>query len=126
MAHLRISRKPLDMLEEMPQNCIADIMPVLLKSRRDYPHLAKKWLSDVCKSREHLEIDLLIGADYLWSFQTGNVVRGKVNEPVAVQTELGKNKIQRSLPIKYSLLDISCQIYEASFHIFKSFYSIVI
>ena len=38
---------------------------------------------------EQLEIDLLIGADYLWSFQTGNVVRGKVNEPVAVQTELG-------------------------------------
>ena len=25
----------------------------------------------------------------MWSFQTGNVVRGKVNEPVAVQTELG-------------------------------------
>ena len=56
---------------------------------RDYPHLAKIWLSDVCKSSEHLEIDLLIGAYYLWSFQTGNVVRGEVNEPVAVQTELG-------------------------------------
>ena len=25
----------------------------------------------------------------MWSFQTGNVIRGKVNEPVAVQTELG-------------------------------------
>ena len=25
----------------------------------------------------------------MWSFQTGNVVPGKVNEPVAVQTELG-------------------------------------
>ena len=58
-------------------------------ARRDYPHLAKIWLSDVCKSSEHLEIDLLIGADYLRSFQTGNVVHGKVNEPVAVQTELG-------------------------------------
>ena len=58
-------------------------------ARRNYPHLAQIWLSDVCKSSEQLEIDLLIGADYLWSFQTGNVVRGKVNEPVAVQTELG-------------------------------------
>ena len=57
--------------------------------RRNYPHLAQIWLSDVCKGSEQLEIDLLIGADYLWSFQTGNVVRGKVNEPVAVQTELG-------------------------------------
>ena len=47
------------------------------------------WLSDVCKSSEQLEIDLLIGADYLWSFQTRNVVRGEVNEPVAVQTEIG-------------------------------------
>ena len=49
-------------------------------ARRNYPHLAQIWLSDVCKSSEQLEIDLLIGADYLWSFQTGNVVRGEVNE----------------------------------------------
>ena len=58
-------------------------------ARRNCPHLAQIWLSDVCKGSEQLEIDLLIGADYLWNFQTGNVVRGKVNEPVAVQTELG-------------------------------------
>ena len=58
-------------------------------ARRNYPHLAQIWLSDVCKGSKQLEIDLLIGADYLWSFQTGSVVRGKVNEPVAVQTELG-------------------------------------
>ena len=58
-------------------------------ARRNYSHLAQIWLSDVCKGSEQLEIDLLIGADYLWSFQTGSVVRGKVNEPVAVQTELG-------------------------------------
>ena len=58
-------------------------------ARRNHPHLAQIWLSDVCKGSKQLEIDLLIGADYLWSFQTGSVVRGKVNEPVAVQTELG-------------------------------------
>lgn len=58
-------------------------------ARRDYPHLARIWLSDVCKTSEQLEIDLLIGADYLWNFQTGNVVRGEVDEPVAVETELG-------------------------------------
>jgi hypothetical protein len=36
-----------------------------------------------------LEIELLIGADYLWLFQEGRTVRGKGDEPVAVQTKLG-------------------------------------
>ncbi|CAB4010413.1 Hypothetical predicted protein [Paramuricea clavata] len=36
-----------------------------------------------------LEIELLIGADYLWLFQEGRTVRGKSDEPVAVQTKLG-------------------------------------
>ena len=58
-------------------------------ARKDYPHLAQIWLSDVCKGSEQLEIDVLIGADYLWSFQTGKIVRGEVDEPVAVETELG-------------------------------------
>ena len=44
----------------------------------NYPHLANIWLSDVCQHKDQLEIDVLIGADYLWSFQTGNVVRGGV------------------------------------------------
>lgn len=57
--------------------------------RMDYPHLSHIWLSDVCKERDDLEIDVLIGADYLWSFQAGNVVRGEAHEPVAVETELG-------------------------------------
>ena len=34
-------------------------------------------------------MDVLIGADYLWSFQTGNFVRGGVGEPVAIETQLG-------------------------------------
>lgn len=57
--------------------------------RESYPHLANIWLSDVCRRKEQLEIDVLIGADYLWNFQTGNVVRGGVGEPVAVETQLG-------------------------------------
>lgn len=57
--------------------------------RKDYPHLSNTWLSDVCKERDDLEIDVLIGADYLWTFQAGNVVRGEAHEPVAVETELG-------------------------------------
>lgn len=57
--------------------------------RTNYPHLADIWLSDVCRNKDQLEIDVLIGADYLWSFQTGNVVRGGVGEPVAIETHLG-------------------------------------
>ena len=58
-------------------------------ARKDYPHLAKLWLSDVYRDEEQLEIDLLIGADYLWHFQTGNILRGGIDEPVAIETELG-------------------------------------
>ena len=32
---------------------------------------------------------MLIGADHLWQFQNGNIVRGKPDEPVAVETKLG-------------------------------------
>ncbi|CAB4015032.1 Hypothetical predicted protein, partial [Paramuricea clavata] len=59
--------------------------------KKDYPHLQGLWFSDVCKDKNVLEIELLIGADYdyLWLFQEGRTVRGKSDEPVAVQTKLG-------------------------------------
>ena len=37
----------------------------------EYPHLQGLWFSDVNRKDEVLGIDLLIGADYLWSFQGG-------------------------------------------------------
>ena len=58
-------------------------------ARNEYPHLKGIWFSDVCKEQEELEIDVLIGSDYLWSFQTGSTRRGRPGEPVAVETELG-------------------------------------
>ena len=61
----------------------------ILKLCESYPHLANIWLSDVCRRKEQLEIDVSIGADYLQNFQTGNVVRGGVGEPVAVENQLG-------------------------------------
>ena len=57
--------------------------------KRNYSHLQGLWFSDVCKDGEVLEIEVLIGADYLWCFQEGNVVRGKADEPVGVKTRLG-------------------------------------
>ena len=47
------------------------------------------WLSDVSRHEDELEVDLLVGADYLWRFQTGRTIRGEADEPVAVETELG-------------------------------------
>ena len=57
--------------------------------KKDYPYLAGLWFSDVCKAKEVLEVEILIGADYLWLFQEGRTVRGRSDEPVAVETKLG-------------------------------------
>ena len=66
-------------------------------ARKHYSHLEGIWFSDVVKLQEELEVDVLIGADYLWSFQTGDTRKGKTGdtrkgkagEPVAIQTQLG-------------------------------------
>ncbi|CAB4030305.1 E3 ubiquitin- ligase DZIP3 [Paramuricea clavata] len=58
-------------------------------ARREYPHLKGIRFSDVSKCQGELQIDVLIGADYLWNFQTGVTKRGKSGEPVAIETELG-------------------------------------
>ena len=58
-------------------------------ARDNYPHLKGLWFSDVNTRQEELEIDVLVGADYLWDFQSNRAIRGKCNEPVAVETELG-------------------------------------
>ena len=58
-------------------------------ARSEYPHLKGIRFSDVSKCQGELEIDVLIGEDYLWNFQTGVTKRGESGEPVAIETELG-------------------------------------
>ena len=58
------------------------------KVQSEYKHLKGLWFSDISE-REHLEIDILIGADYLWEFQIGTIIRGELGELVAVETNLG-------------------------------------
>ena len=36
-------------------------------ARNEYPHLKDLWFSDVCKAQEEIEIDILVGAHYLWN-----------------------------------------------------------
>ena len=57
--------------------------------REDYAHLKGLWLSDVCTSNDELEVDVLVGADYLWMFQKDRILRGEPGEPVAIDTVLG-------------------------------------
>ena len=56
---------------------------------KDYAHLCNVYFSDVCRSEDIVEIDVLIGSNYLWNFQLGEVIRGGQQEPVAVKTLLG-------------------------------------
>jgi hypothetical protein len=72
--------------------------------KHQYSYLESIWFSDVNRQAEELDIDILIGADYLWQFQTGITVRGKADEPVAVQTLLGWTL---SGPLKVSLGSVS-------------------
>ena len=72
----------------VPEICSVQNSHVEL-ARREYPHLKNIWFSDACKSDKQLEIDVLIGSDYLWYFQTGITERGKLGEPVAIETQLG-------------------------------------
>ena len=53
-----------------------------------YQHLKGLWFSDVSE-RETLEIHVLVGSDFLWSFQKDEIVRGEPSDPVAVATKLG-------------------------------------
>ncbi len=41
------------------------------------------------KGQDTLEIDVLIGSNFLWNFQGDGIIRGETNEPVAIQTKLG-------------------------------------
>ena len=57
--------------------------------KRNYKHLRDIYFSDVSKAEDLLEIDILVGSNYLWCFQDGKFIRGGQEEPVAIKTSLG-------------------------------------
>ena len=57
-------------------------------ARENFAHLRDLWLSDVCQSSEDFEVDVLVGADYLWLLQRDCIRRGKPGESVAIDTVL--------------------------------------
>ena len=79
--------------------------------KEEYPHFKDLWFSDVCVGTEELEIDILIGADCLWSFKKDRTIKGDLDEPVAVETELGwvlsvlmKSQSSGSEPVQINLV----------------------
>ena len=65
---------------------IGNPSPINLKKK--YEHLRDLYFNDVTQN-ENLEIDLLIGTDYLVDILTGEVRKGKEGEPIAFETYLG-------------------------------------
>ena len=57
---------------------------------KSYDHLSHIELSDSMKFSHNLgmDVDLLIGSDFYWSFHTGEIRRGEVG-PVAMKTNIG-------------------------------------
>ena len=53
----------------MPEVCSLGYSHVEI-ARKEYKHLEDIWFSDVFKSQDECELDVLIEADYLWNFQT--------------------------------------------------------
>ena len=58
-------------------------------AKHDYLHLKKLYFSDVAKNKEELEVDILVGANFIWQFQKGETIRGGPSDPVAIHTTLG-------------------------------------
>ena len=59
-------------------------------AQQHYPHLQNLPLADSATGDGDLDVDIMIGADYYWSFVQNHVVRGESNySPVAIRTRLG-------------------------------------
>ena len=52
-----------------------------------YPYL--QGLQFACGTSDSVSVDVLIGADYYWSFFTGNIIKKDPSGPVALETKLG-------------------------------------
>ena len=68
---------------------IADIPNIHVEHiKKDYSHLTNIFFSDVSRC-ETLEVGCLVGSDYIWAFQKGEVIREWPEEPVAVKSHIG-------------------------------------
>ena len=57
--------------------------------KHSYSNLRGIWFSDVDRGASQLQVDVLVGSDYLWEFHGRQTIRGEADQPVAVETALG-------------------------------------
>ena len=57
--------------------------------KRNFDYLKQIYFSDATKHGETLYVDILIGANFLWEFMSGQTIRGGPQQPVAIKTLLG-------------------------------------
>ena len=57
-------------------------------ARETFQHLSGLDLADSSHLGDTVEVDILIGSDYYWSFATSRVLRGRI-DPTAIHTRLG-------------------------------------
>ena len=55
---------------------------------KEYDHLKNLDLAEIVDYTDSMEVDILVGLDFYFSFVSGNIIRGS-HGPVAVQTNLG-------------------------------------
>ena len=55
---------------------------------QNYPHLQGLSIAN-SSSKTSFDVDLLVGLDFYYSFITGNVKRGQIGEPIAIESKLG-------------------------------------
>ncbi|KAK2549503.1 hypothetical protein P5673_030047, partial [Acropora cervicornis] len=79
-----------------------------------YPYL--QGLQLACDTSDSVNVDVLIGADYYWSFFTGNIIKGDPYGPVALETNLGW---VLSGPSVCSRFTRSCTVNLSSTHVLK-------
>ena len=79
-------------MEAILVNDIASIPKIHVEVvKKTFVHLTSVWFSDVCRNDEFLEIDRLIGSDWLWSFQEEETIRGG---SVAIQNHIYLFKVE--------------------------------
>ena len=58
-------------------------------AKERFTHLSLIKFSDKLPLGLEIEVEILIGADYMWAFMESQRKRGEFDEPVAVLTKLG-------------------------------------
>eukprot|EP00112_Aurelia_sp_Birch-Aquarium-sp1_P020150 Seg5125.3 transcript_id=Seg5125.3/GoldUCD/mRNA.D3Y31 product="hypothetical protein" protein_id=Seg5125.3/GoldUCD/D3Y31 len=59
--------------------------------KHNFAHLTNVFFSDVSRNEEILEIDILCGSNFVWSFQDGERIQGGPGEPIAVNCRNGNH-----------------------------------